>query len=299
MSTPKILLQLDTDAQPSVFDAVVAIDAGADQLLRHGSVAPEQVRDLVYGTLFTRAPKELRHTAIFVGGSNVARGEEIFGIVRKTFFGPFSCSVLLDANGANTTAAAAVLAVEQHVSLAGANVVVLGGTGPVGQRVARLAARDGAQVRVGSREKRRAADVCRRLAQRFPQARFEPVATDDTASLQAALEGTQIAIAAGAPGVTLLHAEARRRATSLQIAVDLNAVPPLGIEGVEAQDKGVVRDGVICYGAIGVGGAKMKIHTRAIQRLFESNDAALDAEEILELGRAAASQPRLRENLKD
>jgi hypothetical protein len=30
---------------------------------------------------------------------------------------------------------------------------------------------------------------------------------------------------------------------------------------------------------------KMKIHTRAIGRLFESNDAALDAEEIFALGR--------------
>jgi hypothetical protein len=30
MSKPKILVQLDTDAQPSVFDSVVAIETGVD-----------------------------------------------------------------------------------------------------------------------------------------------------------------------------------------------------------------------------------------------------------------------------
>ena len=47
------------------------------------------------------------------------------------------------------------------------------------------------------------------------------------------------------------------------MAIDLNAVPPLGIDGVEMGDKGQQRDGVICYGAIGVGDTKMKIHKAA------------------------------------
>ena len=41
----KILLCLDTDAQPSVFDGVVAVDAGVDHLFRHGGIKPEDVRD--------------------------------------------------------------------------------------------------------------------------------------------------------------------------------------------------------------------------------------------------------------
>ena len=58
------------------------------------------------------------------------------------------------------------------------------------------------------------------------------------------------------------------------------AVPPLGIEGTQVSDKGVERDGVMCYGAIGVGDTKMKIHKAAIARLFESNDQILDAEQV-------------------
>jgi hypothetical protein len=281
----RILLQLDPDPQPSVFDAIVAVDAGVEHLLRHGGVEPQQVRDLVYGALFTRSPKELHHTAVFVGGASVLRGEELFAAAQRAFFGPFCCSVMFDANGANKTAAAAVLAVERHLSLAGATALVLGGTGPVGQRVARLLGRMGAAVRIASRNQSRAEEVRARLAAQLSTASFDAVTIGPLSAMQPALEDVSIVVSAGAPGAMLLPAQARSAAGSLRVAVDLNAVPPLGIEGIEAGDKGIERDGVVCYGAIGVGGLKMKIHNRAIQRLFETNDAVLDAEEIFELGR--------------
>ena len=41
-----------------------------------------------------------------------------------------------------------------------------------------------------------------------------------------------------------------------------------------------------CWGALGVGGTKMKIHKKAIQELFTSNDRIFDAEQVLELGRS-------------
>ncbi len=290
MAKARILLQLDTDAQPSVFDSVVAIDAGAEHLLRHGSVTPDGVRDLVYGAMFTRSPDDLKSTAIFVGGSNVAAGEKLFEAVRKTFFGPVRCSVMLDSNGANTTAASAVLAAEKHVKLAECEVLVLGGTGPVGQRVARLAARAGARVRVGSRERSKAEGVVRTLSALVPDAKLSAVATFEPQELERALDGVQVVVAAGAPGAVLLQAGARGRAKTLRVAIDLNAVPPLGIEGLASADKAKEHDGVICYGAIGVGGTKMKIHRRAIERLFEANDLVLDAEEIFELGRELAAK---------
>ena len=63
-------------------------------------------------------------------------------------------------------------------------------------------------------------------------------------------------IAAGAAGAVLLPKSARTACPMLRVAVDLNAVPPLGIEGVESTDAGTERDGVKCYGAIVVGGTK-------------------------------------------
>lgn len=289
MGKARILVQLDGDPQPSVFDSVVAIDAGVEHLLRHGGVTPDRVRDLVYGAMFTRGVKDLHQTAIFVGGSDVTAGEAVMAAVVESFFGPLRVSVMMDANGANTTAAAAVLSAERHLPLDGAKVLVLGSTGPVGQRVARLAAAQGAAVRLGSRSRDRAERVASRLAERLSSAKLSSHATDTEDALNEAIDGVQIVVAAGAPGVELLSASVRRRTTSLKLAIDLNAVPPAGLEGVDPQDAGVERDGVVCYGAIGVGGTKMKIHKAAIARLFASHDQVLDAEEIFQIGRQPAT----------
>ena len=288
MGKAKILVQLDTDAQPSVFDAVVAVDAGVDHLFRHGGVQVSQVRDLVYGTMFTRGGDDLAATAIFVGGSDVAAGEAVLAQVCRTFFGPMRVSVMLDSNGANTTAAAAVVTAERHIALRGAEALVLAATGPVGSRVVRLLALAGARVKVASRIGARAEAVCRIVVEKVAGAELTPLEVASPTQAATAIEEVSVLIAAGAPGVELLSAEARAAGKRLAVAIDLSAVPPLGLAGIEVTDMGVERDGAICYGAIGVGGTKMKIHKAAIRQLFESHDQVLDAEEIYRIGQQLA-----------
>jgi hypothetical protein len=285
MSFAKVLLCLDTDTQPSVFDSVVAVDAGVDHLLRHGRVTPEQVCSLVYGAMFTRGPADLNNTAVFIGGTDVLAGETLLAKARDCFFGPMRVSVMLDSNGANTTAAATVLCAERHLSLRGARTTVLAATGSVGRRVVRLLACKGAQVCVASRRLQRAQQVCENLRAIVSNPNLQPCATDDDKSVQAAVDGAVLIVAAGAPGVELLSEAIRRRCHDLKVAIDLNAVPPVGLGGIQPQDKAVERDGQICYGAVGVGGTKMKLHKAALRRLFEANDLVLDAEEIYELGK--------------
>lgn len=285
MSKKRILIQLDPDPHASVFDAVVAIDSGTDHLLQYKEVQVNQVRDLVYGAMFTRGPEDLRNTAVFVGGSNVAAGEALLKAVTECFFGPMRVSVLLDANGANTTAAAAVLAAGDHAPLGGSTALVLGATGPVGQRVVRLLARQGVRVRVASRGLQRAKDVCTAVAGLVDDAELTPCEANSSKTIADALTGAHVVIAAGAAGAELLPADVRCACKGLRVAIDLNAVPPLGIGGLEVTDKAVERDGAICYGAIGVGARKMKIHKAAIRKLFERNDHVLDAEEIYGIGR--------------
>lgn len=288
MSKKKILIQFDSDQHPSVFDAVVAIDAGVDHLLQYPAVEPTDVQALVHGAMFTRGVPDLQSTALFIGGSNVAAGEELLRQVTACFFGPMRVSVLLDANGANTTAAAAVLAAAKHVELQGATALVLAGTGPVGQRAARLLARQGATVRVASRTLAKAQEACAAIIRQVPGAQLTPFATGTATEAASALEGVAAVIAAGAAGIELLPASIWQRSSSLKVAIDLNAVPPLGIAGVEVMDKARERDGVICYGAIGVGGTKMKIHRAAIERLFTANNLVLDSEEVFALGQELA-----------
>lgn len=284
MSKPRILIQLDADKHASVFDAVVAVDAGVTQLLQYDHVKPDEVRDLVYGAMFTRGPQDLKNTAVFIGGADVAMGEQLLEEARKCFFGPVRVSLMLDANGANTTAGAAVLSLARHVPLQDAEALVLAGTGPVGQRAARLLGKRGCRVRVGSRHLARAEQVCRDLAEFAPAENFTPVVTSAQHEVEQALDGVQLVIAAGAAGVCLLRRSSWQRCSTLKVLVDLNAVPPLGIEGVETMDRGIERSDVFCYGAIGVGGLKMKIHKAALEQLFQSNDQVLDAEEIYAIG---------------
>jgi predicted dinucleotide-binding enzyme len=289
-----ILVQFDTDAQPSVFDRVVAVDAGVDELFAYGGVTAETVESLVHGTIFTRGIADLSSTAIFVGGSDVEAGERVFAAVQSAFFGPMRVSVMMDANGSNTTAAAAVLRARRHVPLASSVAVVLGGTGPVGVRVAELLALEGTVVRVGSRSVERAGAACETIAGRLGAERLEgvtleAVATGDAESVSSALSGASTVIAAGTTGVQLVSAETLAAAKDIQVAIDLNAVPPLGIEGVEMTDKAVEARGVVRYGAIGVGGTKMQIHTAALKRLFDSNDQVLDTEAIYRIGESLES----------
>jgi hypothetical protein len=286
MSKQNILVQLDTDPQTSVFDSVVAVDAGVQHLLRHGSITAENVRERVHGAIFTRGPDELKHTALFVGGSDVTAGEAVLDEIRNTFFGPMRVSVMLDSNGANTTAAAAVLSASWHLNLAETEALVLAATGSVGQRVVRLLALEGAVVRVASRSLARAQAVCDAVTARLPEARLIPMAVSSEDETAAALQDVQLVISAGAPGIQLLSAATRATSTTLKVAIDLNAVPPLGLEGVGMTDRAKELAGVHCYGAIGVGGTKMKIHKAAIRRLFETNDQVFDAEELFQLARA-------------
>ncbi len=286
----KLLVQLDSDAAPSLFDRIVAVDAGAERLFSYGGVKPEQVQDFVHGAIFTRGQEDLSSTAIFVGGSDVSAGEEILSRAQKAFIGKLRISLMLDSGGANTTAAAAVLSIESRLELKGKRAIILGGTGPVGMRVARLLLRRGAEARIGSRIRERAATACAAVAAQVGSSVPPPTAwpwrTD--ADMAAGLDGVEVVVSAGGAGVTLLTAAARQAAKSIKVAVDLNAVPPAGIEGVEPMDKARALDGADVYGALAVGGLKMKIHKAAIARLFESNEHVLDAEEILELGRSLA-----------
>jgi hypothetical protein len=278
----KLLLQLDSSPLPSVFDRVVAFDAGADEVMSYGGVTPDNVRDLVHGAIFTRGPKHLHNTAIFIGGSDMVQGERLLGAVKKAFFGPLRVSAMLDSNGSNTTAVAAVAKMRQAAggSLEGRSAVVTAGSGPVGLRAAGLLAKAGAVVTVTSR---RAGDgkLSETIRQRFGGSVRE-VAMADASGASAVLEGAEMVLNAGPAGVCLIPRSAWVGRPGMQVVADVNAVPPLGVEGIEVTDDGVSREDVTTFGALGIGGLKMKIHKACIAQLFERNDLVLDAESIAE-----------------
>ncbi len=263
---------------------MVAYDGGADAIMSESAVTEHDVRDLVHGCIFTRGPKDLHDTAIFIGGTDMAAGERLLAAAKKAFFGPMRVSVMLDSNGSNTTAVAAVARLQQAAGdVSGRRAVITAGTGPVGTRAAGLLAAAGAHVIITTRRNPNPA-LIDGLRQRFGGTIDEVVMADSTHAASV-LEGAELLLNAGPAGVCLVPQDAWKGRGTLRAAADLNAVPPFGIEGIEVTDNGATRDGTIVFGALGVGSLKMKIHKACIARLFERNDLVLDAESIAEVAR--------------
>ncbi|NDV19429.1 methylenetetrahydromethanopterin dehydrogenase [Pseudodesulfovibrio sp. JC047] len=275
----KLLLQMDCNPHASVFDAVVAHDAGVDVLLQQSGITPDDVRDQIYGLMFTRGGDDLKNSAAFIGGSDVATGEAMLKAATGSFFGNVRVSVMLDSNGCNTTAAAAVAKLCGNDGLKGKKCVVLAGTGPVGKRAAGLMALEGADVVLTSRRMDRVNEACTEVNERFNVTiQGAEVATEEQAA--AALDGAYAVLCAGAAGIQLISKDLWANHPTLKRLGDINAVPPLGIEDTKAHFDGETMNDKIVFGALGIGNLKMKVHRECIKRLFASNDKVFDAEEV-------------------
>ncbi len=279
----KILIQLDTDVHPSAFDAIAAYDADVDVVMAYGGITPDSLDDVVQGAIFPRGPDGLANTAFWVGGSKVRDGEAVFKAAQKLFFEPFNPSIMLDSDGSNTTAAAAVAKVRGEVTLKGSNAAVVG-VGPVGLRTAELLKREGAEVTmftfppdVIKGEYRRASGVP--VAQEAGFEVIEPKSSDD---LDAGLADHAVVFAAGPAGTQILRRSGWAQ-EGVRVVVDYSAAEPVGVEGVDRGDSLEEEDGVLKLGALAVGGPKMKLQKSCIRRMFEDKGTVLDLEGVYDV----------------
>jgi hypothetical protein len=304
MSTIKnILLQFDTDSMASSFDAVVAMDSGVDTLLQYPQVGLDNVTGLVHGAMFTRSPSKLKHTAIFVGGSNIEAAQALYHQITQTFFGSIRVSVVMDANGCNTTSVAAVergfaglWLLDESVQYATKPIraLVMGGTGPVGQRIATLLLDQGCNVVLHTRSAEKGAAVIERLRDVQQSGTSLELLTETGVRLQPHLSSFDLVFNASAAGVQAVDEAAMTvLANSPGVIVDLNAVPPAGIHGVTAHDHAKPVGQRLLYGALAVGAEKMKLHRAVIQACFRANDQEFNLREIAALNatRKATESP--------
>ena len=239
---------------------------------------------MVDGCIYTRGPKDKQNTAIFVGGSSLSAGELVFEAVKKRFFSGFRVSVMLDSNGANTTAAAAVANIVNVCNVKGKKAIILGGTGPVGQRAAALLAGEGASVFITSRSVEKASNTAGLIKNRF-KVECGALAGGSDLERRTAIEGASIVVSTGASGVVLLDENDWKDSQSIEVLCDANAMPPLGIGGIEMNDKATERHGKKAFGSIGFGGLKIAVHRACIGQLFENNQNLFDAEEVYSMAK--------------
>lgn len=283
----KLLYHFDTDPIPSVFDSVVAYDGGADNVTQLSGVNEENCSGLVDGAIYTRAPNDKKNTAIFIGGSDLIAGQNLFKTVQKQFFDKFRVSIMLDSNGCNTTAAAGVALLNKATSLQGKIAVVLAGTGPVGQRAAVLLAKSGAVVRLTSRKQSRSEEACDEMKNRFG-VHMTPMQASDAETTNKAMTGAQIVFGAAKAGIQLLDANQWKNHPTLELIADVGTAQVLGFEGIDMMDKYTERHGKIIFGGIGIGALKLKLHRACIAQLFKTNDQVLDAEAIYDVAQKMA-----------
>jgi hypothetical protein len=299
----RILIQLDSDKFASTFDFIVAQDAGADIVQSYGGVTPPGVRSLILSAFFTRGVEDLQTLAVWIGGSDVDIGEQLLAEARRTFFGPFRVSLMLDSNGCNTTASTAIAKLARQVDVRAKSALVIG-PGPVGQRAAILLAGEGCHVQLtsippdllGSRYNselaQRTLESGRKAAEIFQGgpaiSAGGTIGVQDVADfddLKKILKQVEIIVSAGPAGLRILPLDSWMAQANLRWLLDFNLTEPLGIEGIHPGDDFAEHEGKRALGALAIGNPKMKVHRACIARLFERNDLVLDTEGVYSIAK--------------
>ncbi len=245
MADKWILHMLSPLKHVSPFDVNMALDAGFDAVVPYAGVAPGEVTGLVQDAIFSRPPRAGVRTGIFLGGRDALATLAMMDTARQALVPPFAASIFADPAGSFTTAAAMVARLERALrrgfgrELAGLRVAVFGATGVVGFAAATIAALQGAEVTlVGHDGTARGAEAVAEIRQRFGVGTV--FADGSTEALKSRiLQDTQVALCAGKAGVQILDAGQLRAAPGLLVVADVNAVPPLGVAGLDIMADGV------------------------------------------------------------
>ena len=267
MTQPKSILHFVTPLKNvSPFDVNMATDSGFDVIVPYTDVDLKEVAALVQDAIFSRAPENGANTAVLIGGREPILAMDMLEAAKKAMVPPyFEISVMADPSGAFTTAAGMIAVVEKHLraaglELAGRQVAVFGGTGPVGRIAGLIAAQAGAKVSlVGYDGLHRVTATCDQFGERFGVA-ISPADGSDEAGKMAAAAEAEVILAAGRAGTQILSAAQLGACKGLRVALDVNAVPPAGLEGVDAFADGtpIPGTGAVGVGALAVGNVKFK-----------------------------------------
>ena len=297
-SKPLIMHMITTAKNLSPFDVNMAYDAGWDKCVPYISIETNEVEGLVQDAIFSRPPG-INKTGIFVGGRDPHKAIEMLNICKKSLVPPFTLSGFADPSGAFTTAAGMIAKVEDALKnnfdkdFSGQNVVVFGGTGPVGCIAGVLAASAGAEVIIMGRKK----EKCEELAQFCKENYLDSSAIISGAAneeFDSHINQVDVVLASGAAGIQLVSEEQLKVATNLKVAADVNAVPPSGVAGLDAmqdcKELTASSSGALGIGALAIGQVKYQAQSKLLKKMATSEQPVfLDFNDALEFAREYVS----------
>ncbi len=296
MSRETILHMLTAAPNLSPFDVNMAIDAGWRHCIPYTALELRQIGDYTQDAIFSRGPKGVRRTGLFIGGRDPHLAIDMLEAARQAMVPPFEVSVFADPSGAFTTAAGMVACAEKSFheqtdeSLAGKTVLVFGGTGPVGITCGLLTARAGARTLLVSHESQAKADgVAGVCAERYGAELSSADGSSDERIL-ALLAEADVVFSAAKAGVQVLSSKHLAGAARARVLCDVNAVPPEGIAGVGVKDQGVpvesTPQNALGIGALAVGNVKYQTQQAMLRQMVESDGPVyLHFEQALDVAR--------------
>lgn len=290
----KVFIFLDTDKHASPFDVLTTIDIFPDAtILKYEDVTAEDAERIVYDAMFPRGPEGAKHTKIFINGRDFARANDILQRIQKCMFPPFELATIIDPRGAYTTASAAV-AKTLEFSIAkslggfeGKEVTVLAGTGPVGQTAAWLYATEKANVTVTSRSLQKATSLATEINEKLGGEHVRGLEAQTSQGVGKAIEKAEIVLSAGAAGTQLLPiAVLKEFGKKCRVIVDINAIPPFGVETLNPNaDYKEILPHIFGIGALAVGKLKNKIETELIKQAAKEPKGIFDYRKAYEIAR--------------
>lgn len=280
MTKRSVLYLIDPMPHNSPFDINMAVEAGFDLLFPLNNVKLEEVEGLTQDAIFSRGPEGVKKTAMFIGGRDISLAMHMLEATKRAMVPPFEFSVLADPSGAFTTAAALVALVEKQLkekhqkSLKDCRAVIFGGTGPVGIASAIIASQSGAQTTIVDH-----ASLDNALEKADTYNKMFKTSMKGTCAVSEAdkihlLHHADIVFCTAKAGVQVLSASTLEETTHLLVAADVNAVPPLGIEGIKRHDLGAplihatLSPNAVGIGALAVGDLKYKLQIELLRQLL-------------------------------
>lgn len=279
MEKVSILHLMTTAKNASPFDVNMAFDAGYERVVPYTNVQLEEVMALTQDAIFSRSPKGLKAEALFFGGRDVHVALDMQKEAQSAMFKPFEVSTFSDPSGAFTTGATMLAKVNNFLkdkgeTLKGQKITVFGASGAVGSTAALIAAQQGANVQmvahstVESMEK-----YAQKMTKRYG-VDFSVVDAIDLERKMAVLKQADIILCAAPAGTRVFETSQLKEATDLKLVIDLNAVPPAGIEGVKSTTNGDMIEGtnIACFGALAIGQDKYHVQHKLLHNMMVSDE---------------------------
>tara|TARA_B100001057_G_scaffold75663_1_gene70343 strand:- start:1033 stop:1923 length:891 start_codon:yes stop_codon:yes gene_type:complete len=277
MEKPYLLHLITSEKNASPFDVNMAYDAGWTNITPYTSVEQSEIQALVQDAIFSRSTSALTRTGIFFGGRDTHEAMDMIQEAKKHMVPPFEVSVFADPSGAFTTAAGMVALTEKFLKdkfssdLNGSNVIILGGTGPVGVASAVICAKAGSNVTLVGRSIEKAEKIAGICNERYQSKSVKGGADADKSEY---FKTADVVLNTGAAGIQLMTDEHIAISNSLKICADTNAVPPSGIAGVDVMDSGKVIEqspnGCVGIGALAIGNIKYKSQHECLKLMYTS-----------------------------